>query len=80
MGTITINLNDGLEQSFRETVREELGVGKGKLGTAVQQALTAWIKEKKHYEISQRQIQLMKKGFKLGKYTFNRDELHDRKY
>ena len=28
-------------------------------------------------EISQRQLRLMKKGFKLGTWKINRDELHE---
>lgn len=35
---------------------------------------------KKQEEISQRQLGLMKKGFKLGTWKINRDELHERLY
>jgi len=79
MGTITINVDDNMEAKFREVVAEEKGVGKGKLGSAVEEALDLWIKNKEQKDIAQRQLELMKKGFHLGKYVFNRDDLHGRK-
>ena len=78
MGTITININDQTEELFREVVKQELGLGKGKLGQAVEEALKDWIKEKGEEEIAQRQLQLLKKGYRFGKYKFSRDELHER--
>ncbi len=79
MGTITISIADDTEDLFRDVVREEVGTGKGTLGSAVEEALQLWIATKKQEEIAVRQIQWMKKGFHLGKYTFDRDELHERK-
>ena len=78
MGTMTISINDKTEETFREVVEQELGTGKGKLGQAVEEALKEWIKEKKEEEIAQRQLQLLKKGYRFGKYKFSRDELHER--
>lgn len=80
MGTITINVDDTTEHLFREVVIEEEGTGKGKLGIAVTEALKLWIEQKKQTEIAERQLTLMKNGFKLGKYKFNREELHERIY
>lgn len=80
MGTITININNNIEQSFRETVKEEYGKGKGILGKAVNEALENWIEEKKQEEIRQRQLMMIKKGFNLGKKNFKkRADLHERK-
>ncbi len=78
MATITINIDNQTETIFREAVKEELGTEKGKLGQAVNEALQLWINKKKQEEISQRQLALLKTGFKLGKWKFNRDELHER--
>ena len=79
MGTITINVDDETEESFRKAVRHEKGVGKGKLGEAVKEALDIWVYEKKQREIAERQIKLMEKGFNMGKIgKWTREELHDR--
>lgn len=80
MGTITINVDDEMEQKFRETVAKEKGLGKGKLGSAVQEAFDLWIQDKEQEQIAQRQLQLMEKGFRFGKYAVNREELHERQY
>lgn len=78
MGTITINVRDQTEALFRDVVKQEIGEEKGSLGQAVEEALKLWIKQKKEEEIAQRQLALLRKGFHLGKHTFNRDELHER--
>lgn len=80
MGTITINVDDQTESLFREVVLEEEGSGKGRLGYAVTEALKLWINQRKQTEIANRQLALMKKGLKLGKFVFNREELHERIY
>ncbi len=79
MGTVTINIDDETEQKFREVVKEECGEGKGKLGQAVTEALLFWINFKKQEEIAHRQLKLIQKGFSLGKYKFDREDIHDRK-
>ena len=78
MGTITININSDIEHQFREVVKKEKGIGKGQLGSAVQEALTQWIDEKLQQDIASRQLAVMKQGFHLGKYKFKREELYDR--
>ncbi len=78
MKTITININENIDKEFREITEKELGKGKGKLGKAFEESLKLWIKEKKEEEIAFRQLSFMEKGFTLGKYRFNRDELHER--
>lgn len=78
MGTITINVSDDTETLFREVVKVEIGSAKGSLGTAVEEALALWISKKREVEIAARQMALMKKGFAFGKYTFQREELHER--
>ena len=79
MATITISLNNNVEKEFRETVKEELGQGKGVLGKAVEDALQKWIHEKKQKEIAKRGMELTKNGlYSLKGWKFNRDEIYDR--
>ena len=79
MRTITINIDNATESEFRETVKNKFGSGKGILGKAVSEALNLWTEQKKQTEIKQRQLALMKQGFKLGKREFKtRADLHER--
>lgn len=79
MGTITISVDDATEMEFREVVKEEIGEVKGSLGSAITEAMNLWIKDKQQTEIAERQLQLMEKGFRFGKYKFNREESHERR-
>ncbi|HLC79595.1 MAG TPA: hypothetical protein VJG83_04165 [archaeon] len=79
MGTMTIGVDDEIEEKFRHTVAREIGKGKGSLGRAVGQAMEKWVKEKEHEEIRKRAIKKLEMGYSMGKLLFkNRDELHDR--
>ena len=75
MGTITINVDDEIETRFRELVKQEIGTGKGSLGSAVENAFELWVSQKEENTIAERELQLLRRGFRLGKYTFNREEL-----
>lgn len=80
MGTMTINVKDETLDMFRKTVAMELGVGKGKLGKAIEEALKKWVHEKEQRDIAKRQIKLMEKGFDMGRILIkSRDELYDRR-
>jgi len=79
METITININKETKDIFKETVSREYGLGKGKLGKAVNEALMKWVEEKRQKEIADEMRAMMKKGFNMGKIKYkNRDELHER--
>lgn len=79
MGTITINVKEGIEHEFRETVKQDKGLGKGKLGEAITEAMQKWIEEKRQKMIAKEMLSLMKNGFSMGKLKFrSRDELYDR--
>ena len=79
MATITINVKDDVAKEFRQTVKEELGEGKGKLGKAIEEAMKKWVHEQKQMEIAERQMKLMEKGlYTLKGWKFNRDEIYDR--
>lgn len=79
MGTVTISLEDDVEERFREQARQEYGKGKGVLKEAITKAIEKWMDGIEQNEITQRQLKLMDKGFTMGKSLYkNRDELHDR--
>lgn len=78
MTTITVNVDPETDHQFRETVKETLGEGKGKLGRAVKEAFELWIKRQHEQMMREENIALMKKGFAMGPVTFKRDELYDR--
>jgi len=78
MGTITINIKDEIEDEFREFVKEEKGLGKGKLGEAVGEALRSWAEQQKQKHLAQELTQMMKEGFLMGKLKVkSRDELYE---
>lgn len=79
MGTITVNVKDEIENEFRNAVKQKKGDGKGKLGEAITEAMTDWTHKKTQKIISNQMIELMEKGFKMGKLKIkSRDELYDR--
>ncbi len=79
MGTITISIDDEVEQQFRETVKRVLGDRKGILGRAVTEAMKAWIQEKSQAEIARTALELMDKEYHLGKRRYStRKDLYDR--
>ena len=79
MAVMTITIKDEVANELRQTVKSELGTGKGVLGKAVEEAVKKWIEEKKQKEIAKRAIEMMNKGiYSLKGWKFNRDELYDR--
>jgi hypothetical protein len=47
MGKLTLTLNDELEKKFREEIFRRLGMKKGNMQTAIEEAVEQWIKGKK---------------------------------
>ena len=79
MGTITINVNDEVEKQFRVIAREFYPDKKGYLGKAVTCAMQKWVDEILQKKISERELELLEKGFKMGKIKFkSREELYER--
>lgn len=79
METITINIDKGTKELFRNTVEKEYGLRKGQLGRAVNEALIKWVEEKRQKKIADELKEMMKKGFKMGKINYkSRDELYER--
>ena len=76
---MTISIKDEVANELRQTVKSELGEGKGMLGKAVEEAVKKWIEEKKQKEIAAELKAMMDKGlYSLNGWKFNRDELYDR--
>jgi hypothetical protein len=46
MGKITFNLDDDIEKRFKEEVFKRLGMKKGNIKKALEEAISLWIKEK----------------------------------
>ena len=79
MAVMTISIKDEVANELRQTVKTELGEGKGALGKAIEEAVQKWLEEKKQKEIAKRAIEMMNKGlYSLKGWKFNRDELYDR--
>ena len=78
MGTITLNIEDSIEEKFRKATTLTYGTYKGSLGKAANIALEQWTdKEIKRNEA--RMLELLETGFKMGKLNFkSRAELHER--
>jgi len=47
MGKVTLTLNDELEKRFREEVFKRLGMKKGNMQAAIEEAIEQWIKGRK---------------------------------
>ncbi len=47
MGKLTLTLNDELEKKFRDEVYKRLGMKKGNMQLAIEEAIENWIKTKK---------------------------------
>lgn len=78
MATITLNVNNDINEEFRQIVKSKFGEGKGILGKAVEEAIKKWIFEQKQKAITERQLKLMKHGlYSLNGYKFNREEIYE---
>lgn len=79
MGTITVTVEDDVEERFRKAVNEIKGTGKGVLGSATNEAMQEWVERQKQQRIAKEMLTLLKKGFEMGKFKkVSRDELHER--
>lgn len=77
--TITISVQEDVEERFRRLAGATYGRHKGYLGKAVTDAMDIWIERKEKSDVNARALKMLEKGFKMGKITWkNRDELHER--
>ncbi len=76
MGTITVNINDDVENNFRKKVYRLYGKRKGVLGEALTEAMLEWGRKKEYFDTC---MKLLEEGIDLGKLKYKtREELHDR--
>ena len=47
MGKVTLVLKDDLEKEFREAIFKSLGMKRGNMQLAIEEAIESWIKEQK---------------------------------
>jgi len=59
MGTITINVDDDTEKSFRQAVRRRYGERKGTLGKAIKEAMHAWSEDEMQARARQNVLDLL---------------------
>ena len=79
MGTITVSVEDPVEESFRKTVTETIGKSKGSLGKAITEAMQDWSEKKKQKKIAKEMLILLDRGFEMGRVKkVSRAELHER--
>ena len=79
MGTMTINVDNDVEQQFRAIAQKIYSKKKGYLGNAVTSAMKKWIDEMTQKQISERELKLLENGFDMGKFKFrSREELYER--
>jgi hypothetical protein len=76
MGTITANVDDGIEAEFRKRVSQIYGTRKGALGKAFNEAMQEWSRQR---EYAKKCMELLHRGFNLGKKKYKtREDIHDR--
>ena len=76
MGTITVNLPENVEKTFRTRVASVKGMRKGALGEAIAEAMTDWTRKHTHHDEAMR---LLEEGWDGGTFAMpSREDIHDR--
>lgn len=75
--TITVNVEEEVENEFRNEAIKRYGKRKGYLGKAFTEAMKEWIR-KRDADIEAKALKLLKDGIKMKKWQFNREELYER--
>lgn len=77
--TITISVQEDVEERFRKLAGATYGRHKGYLGKAMTEAMKEWENKKSYTDVNARALEMLRKGFKMGKMTTkNRSEWHER--
>ncbi len=77
--TITVSVKRDVEERFRKLAGATYGKHKGYLGKAMTEAMKEWERKKLSTDVNVRALEMLRKGFKMGKMTWkSRDELHER--
>jgi predicted transcriptional regulator len=78
--TITVNVEEDVEEKFRKLASVTYGRRKGYLGKALTEAMREWERKKAETDVNARALKMLEKGFNLGGITYKkRAELHERK-
>lgn len=80
MGTITTTVDDAVETKFRKAVKNRLGVGKGKIGKAVTEAMDKWAESDEQQKVREEALKQLETGYHMGgKILYkHRSELYER--
>lgn len=77
--TITVSIQEDVEERFRKLAGVTYGKHKGYLGKAITEAMKEWEKKQIKTDVNARALEKLRRGFKMGKITWKRrDELHER--
>ena len=77
--TITVNIDEEVNRKLREVAAAEYGKRKGYLGKAISEAAKMWIREKEVEAIRKRELEVLKRGFRMGKLLYKkREELYEK--
>ena len=78
--TITINMDKEVVRELRKLAKTQKQK-KGYLGKSISIATKKWLEERRQEKIAKEMIELMERGFDMGKIKIkHRSELYDRKY
>ena len=75
--TITVNLNEEVENEFRKKAALKYGKRKGYLGKAITEAMDQWIRSLDS-DVEAQSLKMLKEGIKMKKWKFKREELYER--
>ena len=75
--TITVNVEEEVENEFRKQASRRYGKRKGYLGRALTEAMREWSK-KAEDDVVAESLKLLESGIKMKKWKFNREELYER--
>ena len=77
---ITVSVQEDVEERFRKLAGATYGRHKGYLGKAITEAMKEWENKKKQSDVNARALEMLRKGFKMGKWKFNRDEIYAERF
>lgn len=78
--TITISVQEDVENRFRKLAGMAYGKRKGYLGKAITEAMKEWEMKKMKTDVNARALKMLKSGFKMKKWEFNRDEIYAERF
>ena len=74
--TITVNINEEVENEFREKAALKYGKRKGYLGKAMTEAMDQWMRSLDS-DTETQSLKMLKEGIKMKKWEFKREDLYE---